>query len=104
METDTETLCKQLSSLLNAYSDCERCGQVIKNPALLVPDPLNKGSFKSLCPECNHETRRTKFPPVSLRPVFDMMIESAQAQKAILVLVLACTVFEVFVDGLLLKK
>lgn len=103
MKPETEQRCKQLSEILGVYSDCGNCGKVIKDPSLLVPDPYNKGQFKSTCSSCHHEASRYPFPPNGLNTVFEMLLESAKLNKPILVLVLSCTVYEVLFNGLLMR-
>lgn len=33
----------RLIGMLNIYSDCENCGVVLSDPALLIPDPWSPG-------------------------------------------------------------
>jgi len=103
MSRDIKERCKQLLELLKEYSDCWTCGEVIKDSSLLVPDPFNPGLFRSSCPKCNTETTKCYFPPKALRIVFDMIVESAELNRPILVLVLSCTVFEAMVEGLVFR-
>lgn len=103
MSTTIKERCEQLSAILNEYSDCGSCGKVIKDVSLLVPDPHNPGRFRSTCPSCKRETWRYLFPPKELKPVFDMIIESAEMNRPILVLVLSCTVYEVLVEGFFVR-
>ena len=103
MTTDIKERCRELLGLLNKYSDCWGCGEVIKDPNLLVPDPFNPGQFKSFCPTCKRETTRHLFPPKNLTSVFEMIAESAEMNRPILVLVLSCTVFETMVEDLVLR-
>lgn len=103
MASNIKTRCKELSKLLNEYSDCGSCGQVIKDPDLLVPDSLNPGQFRSTCPLCKKETWRYIFPSNALKPVFDMLIQNAEINQPILVLVLSCTVYEALVEGLFIR-
>ncbi len=93
-------ICRKLLKSLDSYSDSLKCGSVINDSSLLVPDELNLGKYRSLCPSCKHETMRTPFPPRSLRPVFEMLTECAELNRPILVLILACTAYESMFDGL----
>lgn len=103
MSTDINERCEELLRLIKEYSDCGACGQIIKDAGLLVPDPLNPGRYKSVCPECKEEFWRYPFPPKNLEQVFEMIAESAEMNRPILVLVLSCTVFEVLVEDLVLR-
>ena len=103
MNTDIKELCKQLLALLNEYSDCWGCGEVIKDSSLLVPDPLNPGLFRTVCPSCDEETWRSPFPPKELRTIFEMIVECAELDRPILVLVLSCTVYEAMLDGFVFR-
>lgn len=97
------TRCNYLLELINEYSLCGNCGQVIRNKSLLVPDEINPGTYRSLCPVCKEETHRYVFPPENLKPLFEMIAETVKMKRPILVLVLSRTIFEVMVDGLLYR-
>lgn len=103
MSTDIRERCEELLGLIKEYSDCGLCGQIIKDANLLVPDPYNPGRFRSVCPACQDETWRHPFPSKNLAQVFELIAESAEMNRAILVLVLSCTVFEVLVEDLVFR-
>ncbi len=84
----------KLLGMLNIYSDCENCGVVTSDPDLLKPDPWNRGRFKSLCPSCKRETWRSPLISQRLNEVFEMMVQCAEIDRPILVLTLACTIYE----------
>jgi len=103
MSTNIKERCEQLSTILKEYSDCWSCGQVIKDSGLLVPAPYNPGLYKSSCPSCKKDSWRYPFPTKNLIPVFDMIVESAEMNRPILVLVLSCTVFEALVESFVIR-
>ena len=95
--------CEALLALINDYSDCWSCGQVIRDASLLVPDTLNPGRYRSVCTQCKKEATRTLFPPRELKHLFEIIVESAEMNRPILVLVLSRTIFEVMIDALLYR-
>jgi hypothetical protein len=95
--------CDALLALINDYSDCGSCGQVIRDASLLVPDNLNPGRYRSICTACKKEATRTVFPPRELKHLFEIIVESAKINRPILALVLSRTVFEVMIDTLLYR-
>lgn len=95
--------CSELKELINEYSDCLSCGQVIRDKTLLVPDEDNPKRFKSICPKCGRETSKIGFPPDEIKQLFNMITEASIIEKPILVLILTRTIFEVMVDGLLIR-
>lgn len=95
--------CDALLALINDYSDCGSCGQVIRDASLLVPDKLNPGRYRSVCTACKKEATRTVFPPSELKHLFEIIVESAEMNRPILVLVLSRTIFEVMIDALLYR-
>lgn len=103
MDATTKQLCEQLTAIIDEYADCGSCGKVIKDQSLLVPDPFNPGRFRSTCPSCRKEATMVPFPPKELKPVFEMITESAERNRPILVLVLSCTVYEALVEGLFFR-
>jgi|GEM_PF-3343898 len=100
MGTKTKELCENIITIIGEYSDCASCGRVIKDSSLLLPDPLNPGRYRSTCPNCGKETMMCPFPPNELKPVFEMIVESAERNRPILVLILSCTAYEALVEGL----
>ena len=68
-----------------------------------VPDTLNPGRYRSVCTTCKKEATRTVFPPRELKHLFEIIVESAEMNRPILVLVLSRTVFEVMIDALLYR-
>lgn len=103
MNEEIKERCDALLALINDYSECGLCGQVIKDASLLVPDTLNPGRYKSVCTECKKEATRTAFPPRELKHLFEIIVESAEMNRPILVLVLSRTIFEVMIDALLYR-
>ena len=55
------------------------------------------------CPECGGKTSKSKFPGAKFRPLFEMMVECSQLERAILVLILAQTAFESMLDSFLYR-
>lgn len=103
MNEEIKKRCDDLITIINEYSDCLTCGQVIRDETLLIPDTLNSGKYISVCPVCNKEARRSVFPPGKLKHVFEIIVESAAMNRPILVLVLSRTIFEVMIDALLYR-
>jgi hypothetical protein len=103
MNDEIKERCDYLLAIINEYSDCGSCGQIVRDKSLLVPDSLNPGKYRSVCPKCNKEAMRTVFPPGELKHLFEMVIEGAEMNRPILVLVLCKTIFEVMIDGLLYR-
>jgi len=104
MDTNIRKLCEQLLSIIEEYSDCGSCGKVIKDSSLLIQDEHNPGQFKSTCPLCGKDAWRYTFPQKELKPVFEMITESAERNRPILVLVLSCTVYEALVEGFFVRQ
>ncbi len=103
MNEEIRDRCDHLLEIISEYSDCWSCGQVIKDKSLLVSDEYNPGRYRSVCPKCRQETIKTSFPPGELKHLFEMLIETAETNKPILVLVLSKTIFEVMIDWLLYR-
>ena len=103
MNEEIKERCDALLALINDYSDCGSCGQVIRDASLLVPDKFNPGRYRSVCTACKKEANRTVFPPRELKHLFEIIVESAEMNRPILVLVLSRTIFEVMIDALLYR-
>jgi hypothetical protein len=91
--------CRELNAVIREYSECKGCGAVVRDASLLIPDELNRGRFRAVCPSCMKEEMRSTFPPGELKNLFGMIAESVE--RPVIVLVLCRTVFEVLIDGLL---
>ena len=103
MNEKIKECCDALLALINDYSECGSCGQVIRDASLLVPDTLNPGRYRSVCTACKEEATRTVFPPRELKHLFEIIVESAEMNRPILVFVLSRTIFEVMIDTLLYR-
>ena len=99
MNSKIKRCCEKLTRTVNEYSLCGSCGHVTMDSSLLLPDPFNPGLFRSICPECKRENMRYPFPPKELGPLFEMIAESAERERSILVLILSCTVYEALIGG-----
>ncbi len=99
MKKEIKKLCDFLLALTNEYSDCDSCGQVIRDASLLVPDKFNPGKYRSVCTECKEETTKTVFPPKEFKHLFEIIVESAEMNRPIITLVLSRTIFEVMIDA-----
>lgn len=104
MGATIKELCESLLTLIDEYADCGSCGKVIKDSSLLVPDEFNPGRYRSTCPLCRKEASMLHFPQKELKPVFEMITESAERNRPILVLVLSCTVHEALVEGFFVRQ
>jgi hypothetical protein len=101
MNEKIQERCCELNAAISEYSECNGCGGVVRDSSLLIPDELNRGKFRAVCPICKKEEMRTAFPPGELKNLFGMIVECVE--KPIIVLVLCRTVFEVFIDVLLYR-
>ena len=92
-----------LLAQLDRYWECFNCGRVVDDPSLaktLETAGMGWGAGIA-CPECGGATSKMKFPSNRFRPLFEMMIECSQTERAILVLILAQTAFEGMLDDFL---
>ena len=92
-----------LLAQLNRYWECFNCGRVIDDPSLakaLERAGMGWGAGVP-CPKCGGTVSKSKFPSKKFRPLFEMMVECSQIERAILVLILAQTAFEGMLDDFL---
>lgn len=94
-----------LLTQLDRYWQCFACGRVIDDPNLAKTLETAGGGWglNILCPKCGSKTSKDKFPGARFRPLFKMMVECSQLERAILVLILAQTAFESMLDGFLYR-
>ena len=94
-----------LLAQLDQYWECFNCGCVIKDPNLAkVLQTSGMGWGLGVpCPKCGGTTSKSKFPDKRFRPLFEMMIECCQTERAILILILAQTAFEGMLDDFLCR-
>jgi hypothetical protein len=92
-----------LLAQLDRYWECFNCGRVINDPNLAkVLGTTGTGWGLGVpCPKCGGTASKSKFPDKRFRPLFEMMIECYQTDRAILVLILAQTAFEGMFDDFL---
>ena len=99
MKTEQDMLLTQL----DRYWECFECGCVIDDPSLakaLETADMCWG-LGVPCPKCGCTATKSKFPDERFRPLFEMMVECSQIERAILVLILAQTAFECMLDDFL---
>ena len=92
-----------LLAQLDRYWQCFDCGRIIddKNLAKALKTAGMGWGLNIPCPECGGKTSKSKFPDIRFRPLFEMMVECSQLERAILVLILAQTAFESMLDDFL---
>lgn len=94
---------KMLLAQLDRYWECFGCGRVIDDPA--TAKDLEKAGMGwgvgIACPKCGLTATKTAFPGRRFRPLFEMVVECFQLKRAILVLILAQTVFEAMLGDLI---
>ena len=94
-----------LLAQLDRYWKCFECGRVIDDPSLAKTlETAGMGWGLGVpCPKCRSTTSKNKFPNKRFRPLFEMMVECCQTERAILVLILAQTAFEGMLDDFLVR-
>ena len=94
-----------LLAQLDRYWQCFGCGRIIddKNLAKALKTAGMGWGLNIPCPECGGKTSKSKFPGAKFRPLFEMMVECSQLERAILVLILAQTAFESMLDSFLCR-
>jgi len=94
-----------LLAQLDRYWQCFACGRIIDDPNLAKALETAGGGWGVMipCPKCGTKMSKGKFPDVRFRPLFKMMVECSQLEKAILVLILAQTAFESMLDSSLCR-
>jgi hypothetical protein len=99
MKTEQDMLLTQL----DRYWECFECGCVIDDPSLAKAlETAGMGWGLGVpCPKCGCTVSKSKFPNERFRPLFKMMVECCQIERAILVLILAQTAFEGMLDDFL---
>lgn len=99
MKTEQAMLLTQL----DRYWECFECGCVIDDPSLAKAlETAGMGwGIGVPCPKCGCTATKSKFPGERFRPLFEMMVECSQIERAILVLILAQTAFEGMLDDFL---
>jgi len=99
MKTEQDMLLTQL----DRYWKCFECGRVIDDPNLTKTlETAGMGWGLGVpCPKCGSTVSKSKFPDERFRPLFEMMVECFQIERAILVLILAQTAFEGMLDDFL---
>lgn len=88
---------------LDQYWECFNCGRVIKdlNLAKALETSGMGWGLGIPCPKCGGTASKRKFPDKRFRPLFEMMSECCQPERAILVLILAQTAFESMLNDFL---
>jgi len=99
MKTEQDMLLTQL----DRYWECFECGRVIDDPSLTKAlETAGMGWGLGVpCPKCGSTVSKSKFPDERFRPLFEMIVECCQIERAILVLILAQTAFEGMLDDFL---
>lgn len=99
MKTEQDMLLTQL----DRYWECFECGCVIDDPSLakVLETADMCWGLGVPCPKCGCTATKSKFPGERFRPLFEMMVECSQIERAILVLILAQTAFEGMLDDFL---
>lgn len=97
MKTEQDMLLTQL----DRYWECVECGCVIDDPSLTKALETVGWGLGVPCPKCGSKASKSKFPDERFRPLFEMMVECSQIERAILVLILAQTAFEGMLDDFL---
>ncbi len=92
-----------LLAQLDRYWQCFACGRIIGDPNLAKALETAGGGWGVMipCPKCDTKMSKGRFPDARFRPLFKMMVECSQLERAILVLILAQTTFESMLDGFL---
>jgi hypothetical protein len=86
---------------LDQYWECFNCGCLIKDPNLAKTLQTTGWGLGIPCPKCGGTASKRKFPDERFRPLFEMMSECCQPERAILVLILAQTAFESMLNDFL---
>ena len=94
---------EMLLAQLDRYWECFECGRVINDPnsAKVLRTTGSGWGLGVPCPKCGSTASKSKFPDKRFRPLFEMMIECYQTERAILILILAQTTFEGMLDDFL---
>lgn len=92
---------RMLLDQLDQYWECFNCGRVIKDPNLAKILQTAGWGLGVPCPQCSGTASKRKFPDKRFRPLFEMMSECCQPERAILVLILAQTAFESMLNDFL---
>lgn len=92
-----------LLAQLDRYWKC-LCGGVIDDPNVTKTlGPENGWGVLIPCPKCGRRISKSKFPSTRFRPLFEMIVECSQIERAILVLILAQTAFEAMLGDFLVE-
>lgn len=83
MNDEIQARCSELRAPIIESSECESSAPSCAT-RLLVPDPYNFGRFRSVCPDCKHQRSPTAFPLGEFRNLFEMLIDSAEADKPVM--------------------
>lgn len=92
-----------LLTQLDRYWECFKCGRIIDDPVLskALGTAIMGWGLGVPCPKCGCTATKKKFPDKRFRPLFEMIVECSQIERAILGLILAQTVFEGLLDDFL---